>query len=307
MTSHDVVGFLRKVLHIRRIGHTGTLDPGACGVLPICVGKGTKLVPFLMDKDKRYVAEMTLGFSTDTGDSAGKTLAMKTDFQLSPKDLGTVLAQFLGESEQIPPMASAIKFQGKKLYEYARRGEEVPRKPRKITIYELHVNKVYQETENPDVLSFGTRLLLDVSCSKGTYIRSLLHDMGLALGTFAHVSFLARTQAGPFSISAGYTLEEIEEMTHSNDYSFLLPMDRALPHWPKVTVCLLAEKPFRHGNAVSVSQLLPLPPGLDLGSEVLVYNEPGELLALGRLVEGSCDTLCKPVRMVTETENPPFG
>lgn len=198
MTSFDVVGFLRGVLKTRKIGHTGTLDPAAVGVLPICVGNATKTIEYMTDTDKKYRAEMTLGIETDTQDATGKVLAVH-DAVVDRVQIEKVIQTFVGPISQIPPMYSAVKMQGKKLYELAREGITVAREPRNITIHSI---------DNIRHLEQG-RVMFDVACSKGTYIRTLCHDIGQALGCGAHMSFLVRLQAGSFLLDHALTLEEI--------------------------------------------------------------------------------------------------
>ena len=172
-TSHDVVAVLRRVLNIRKIGHTGTLDPDATGVLPVCVGKATKVCDIITDRDKTYEAKVLLGVTTDTLDTSGEILS-KNEVDVSEEDIKEALDCFRGEIEQIPPMYSAIKVDGKKLYEYARAGVEIERKSRKVTIYDIELLDV-------ELPYFSIR----VKCSKGTYIRTLCEDLGNALGTGA--------------------------------------------------------------------------------------------------------------------------
>ncbi len=298
LSSHQVVNVIRKLVSMKRVGHTGTLDPGAAGVLPICVGKGTRIVPFLIDQDKHYIAEMTLGLSTTTQDASGETIDLDTDLQITPEQLALTLHTFLGEVEQLPPMTSAIRIKGQRLYELARQGKEIQRDTRKITIKELHINKIWNE--QPD-LTFGSRVLLDIMCSKGTYIRTLCHDIGIALGTVAHMSFLCRIQSGIFKIEDSYTLEEIEEKVQNRDLSFVQPIESALPQWPKVIVSPLSEHRILHGNFILPQDLLDVPRQLVLGDQVLLFNVEGTLLALAELVMKE-QLICQPTRVLKEGE-----
>ncbi|AAM24612.1 MAG: tRNA pseudouridine synthase B [Caldanaerobacter subterraneus] len=201
MTSHDVVDFIRKIYGIKKVGHTGTLDPDAAGVLPVCMGRATKFTSYLMEHDKRYRFEITFGFSTDTLDKSGKIVESGPVPLFTLEKLQEVLSQFKGEIQQIPPIYSAKKVKGKKLYEYARKGEEVEIPPIKVTVYELELIK-YDAPHH---------LLLDVKCSKGTYVRALVRDICKKLEVPGHMSFLIRTEVGDFDIESSYTLEEIKE------------------------------------------------------------------------------------------------
>lgn len=198
MTSHDVVANVRRLTGIRQIGHTGTLDPFAEGVLPICIGKATRLIEYL-DDDKAYIATIQFGSNTDTYDIDGQ-VTETFDKKVTQKDIEASLENFCGEIEQLPPIYSAIKVNGKKLYEYARNGEQVEITPRKITIYELELIS-FNETEQSAQIK--------IKCSKGTYIRSLAFDIGKALKTGAHLSALIRTQAGKFNIENSITLQKL--------------------------------------------------------------------------------------------------
>ncbi len=177
MTSHDVVGRLRRLTRIKRIGHTGTLDPMAAGVLPVCIGKATKIIEYFEQDAKTYRCEMTLGASTDTEDAWG-TVLESSDYVPTEEELRATLLSFVGEIDQIPPMYSALKINGKKLYELAREGKIVEREARRRTIHEIII--IRMDLENKTVL--------DVKCSKGTYVRTLCHDVGLKLGCYGHMS-----------------------------------------------------------------------------------------------------------------------
>ena len=198
MTSFDVVGYLRSVLRMKKIGHTGTLDPAAAGVLPVCTGKATKAIEFLMNKDKVYRAELTLGIETDTQDGTGRVIRKK-EVSVSESRIEDALKSFVGSYNQIPPMYSALKVDGKKLYELARSGIEVERNAREVKVYFVNILDVK-----------SNRVIFDVGCSKGTYIRTLCSDIGEKLGCGGHMSFLVRTKSGVFNISDSLTLEEIK-------------------------------------------------------------------------------------------------
>ena len=198
MTSHDVIGFLRRALNTKKIGHGGTLDPDAAGVLPVFAGSATRLLEFAVEGRKEYIAEFALGAQTDTGDDSGEVVKTLPVPQLTQEQLLAVLAQFIGPQLQLPPMYSAIKINGKKLYQLARQGVEVERTARPIEVYKLELLH-YTET------SFTVR----VACSKGTYIRVLGEDLATALGTCGTMSFLLRTQVGAYTIDKAFTLQEI--------------------------------------------------------------------------------------------------
>lgn len=198
MTSHDVIGFLRRALNTKKIGHGGTLDPDAAGVLPVFAGSATRLLEFAVEGRKEYIAEFTLGAQTDTGDDSGEVVKTLSVPQFTQEQLLAVLARFIGPQLQLPPMYSAIKINGKKLYQLARQGVEVERTARPIEVYKLELLH-YTET------SFTVR----VACSKGTYIRVLGEDLATALGTCGTMSFLLRTQVGAYTIDKAFTLQEI--------------------------------------------------------------------------------------------------
>lgn len=200
MTSHDIVNFIRKKFNIKKVGHIGTLDPGAAGVLPICVGQATKLANFLINHTKKYRAEITFGFSTDTLDKSGAIVNTGKVRLLKNDEIETVLNMFKGHIKQVPPIYSAKKINGKKLYEYAREGKEIEIPPVNVDIYDIKIVSY----------KYPYKLLIDVECSKGTYIRSLIRDICLKLNTTGYMSMLIRTEVGPFNIKESITIEEIQ-------------------------------------------------------------------------------------------------
>ena len=214
-TSHDVVAKLRGILHMKKIGHTGTLDPDATGVLPVCLGKATKVCGLLTDKDKTYRAVVKLGVMTNTEDMTGEILA-KHPVLVTKEQIERAVSKFVGEIEQVPPMYSAIKINGKKLYELARQGKEVERKARKVTIYGIKVLSIdFSENE----------FTMEVSCSKGTYIRTLCKDIGEFLGCGAAMKTLVRTRVSEFFLEQALTLGQIEQAVKEGkiqDYLCLL-------------------------------------------------------------------------------------
>jgi tRNA pseudouridine55 synthase len=293
MSSHQVVSYFRRLLGIKKIGHGGTLDPGASGVLPILVGRATRLSNFLMDYDKTYVAELTLGLSTTTQDASGDTTSMHTDFSISPRDLADTLASFQGSIWQTPPMASAIRVGGKRLYELERQGISVPREPRQVQIYSINIMAIWHEQET---MGFGTRVLLRVVCSKGTYVRTLCHDIGERLGVGAHMSFLTRVSSGPFHSSSAYTLEEAAALAERGSYEFLLPMDSGLPGWVKVKVHPAVEERIKNGNYVLPEHLIDVPSTLTVGDDVALLDVEGSLLALAE-IKKTDQLICQPFRV----------
>ncbi len=274
MTSFDVVGYLRGVIKIKKIGHTGTLDPGAVGVLPICIGSATKAIEYMTDKDKVYRAEMTLGVSTDTQDSSGQVLEQK-EVNVTSEEVSRVVTQFIGKLQQIPPMYSAIKVEGKKLYELARSGITVERKPREIEVYSIDIIKnIDEKSEGPKTV------ILDVHCSKGTYIRTLCHDIGEQLGCGGHMSFLVRLKAGSFTIASALTLQEIA-LLHQEGclYENLLSPDQVFDNLAAVQLEEAEESRFLNGVYINLSQ-----GNHKEGDFVRVYDRMGKFLAVGEIV-----------------------
>ncbi|MDE6260195.1 MAG: tRNA pseudouridine(55) synthase TruB [Oscillospiraceae bacterium] len=266
-TSMDVCAKLRGMFHEKRVGHAGTLDPMATGVLPVFIGRATRAVEFAADSDKEYIAGLKLGVVTNTQDTTGEVLEEREAF-VTGSSLEAVLSRFTGAIEQVPPMYSAIKINGKKLYELARKGKEVERKPRPVTIHELEL------LGWPDA---GEDFQLRVRCSKGTYVRTLCHDIGQALGCGGCMSSLRRVKAVGFTLADSVALEAVQEAVDRGEgESLLLPVDTyfARGGWKAaVTVRPAAEKRLRNGSDVSA-------PGVD--TECRVYSESGEFLGLGR-------------------------
>lgn len=241
-TSHDVVAKLRGILHEKKIGHTGTLDPDAVGVLPVCVGKATKVCDILTDRDKTYTAVVCLGMTTDTLDMSGEVQQVR-EVRVSEEDIRKALGDFRGEITQIPPMYSAVKVNGKRLYELARKGQEVERRERRVTIHELILQSVNLE---------DNEFSLEVSCSKGTYIRSLCHDIGQKLGCGAVMKDLVRTRVGQFRIEEAKKLQEIEDFCRCQDPASLLqPIDSVFSEFPSGHVAEAAMKYLRNGNLLA--------------------------------------------------------
>ncbi|MEP6944532.1 MAG: tRNA pseudouridine(55) synthase TruB [Acidobacteriota bacterium] len=271
ITSHDVVARVRRILRTKRVGHTGTLDPFATGVMVILVGQATRLAQFL-DKDaKEYVAAVKLGFETDTGDRTGSPRSqVQRPKSVSVEDIQSVLPEFRGEIQQTPPMYSAKKIDGKKLYELARKGETVERKAVNVTIHELEVIDGVA-----DGLGNGTwDLRLKVACSAGTYIRTLAEDIARSAGAAAHLTELRRTRAGRFSIGQAVTLEQLDEMPDATEA--LVPMEEAVDHVPKFVVAADRVGKTRNGLSTRVFDA-----ALVDGQAVQMTDEDGTLLAIG--------------------------
>ena len=240
-TSHDVVAKLRGILRQKKIGHTGTLDPEAEGVLPVCLGKATKLCELLTDKTKTYEAVLRLGIVTDTQDMTGEVLE-EHPVDVADEEVERTILSFLGDQEQIPPMYSALKVNGRKLYELAREGKEVERKPRKVTFYEIKILEM-----NLPLVRFS------VTCSKGTYIRSLCRDIGVKAGCGGCMAGLIRTRVSSFRIEEGFTLSEVEEMRDRDTLSeHIIPVDKVFSHLPAVFVKEKGEKLLYNGNPIAV-------------------------------------------------------
>ena len=270
-TSHDVVGKLRGILHERRIGHSGTLDPMATGLLVVFAGRATRAVEFAEADSKEYIAGLRLGVSTDTQDTTGNVL--NTCETLPSKDELIAAANgFLGEISQIPPMYSAIKMNGKKLYELARRGEIVERSPRKVTISKL-------ELVGEDKCDY----ILDIHCSKGTYIRTLCSDIGDKLGCGGCMSSLRRVKAGVFSITQAHTMEQIQAAADLGGLDgIIIPVDTLFTDKPKLTVNEFEEKKLRNGNTIKTKSA---------DGTYRVYSESGEFLLLAEVKDNLLKTI----------------
>lgn len=228
-TSHDVVARLRGIVGQKKIGHTGTLDPDAEGVLPVCLGRATKVCDMLTDKDKTYEAVLLLGKTTDTQDITGTVLAERSVEGVAEENVLECIRSYIGEYDQTPPMYSALKVGGKKLYELAREGKTVERKSRKVTIYDIQVKEICIP-----------RIRMEVKCSKGTYIRTLCHDIGESLGVGGCMESLLRTRVGRFDLEDSLRLSEVEERTQSGRLSeILLPLDSVFSNLDQV---ILKEK-----------------------------------------------------------------
>lgn len=257
MTSHDVVAVLRRLTKIKQIGHTGTLDPFAEGVLPVCIGKATRLIEYLKD-DKEYLATVQFGASTNTFDVDGQVVST-SEKKVSHRDVENCLKSFEGEISQLPPIFSAIKVKGKKLYEYARKGEEVEIQPRKVFIEKIEQKSFDENLQQAEIL---------IKCSKGTYIRSITHDLGQKLGCGAHLVKLVRTQAGSFRVEKSVKLDEINV-----DENLINPID--VLDLPKIEVIEEDLSLIKNGMPIKLNQ------NVKIGNfVVLIYNNV-EICAVG--------------------------
>ncbi len=245
LSSNSALQKIKRLFNAKKAGHTGSLDPLASGLLPICLGEATKISGYLLNADKKYQAVCTLGVTTTTADSEGDILEQSEVPVLNSKLIEKVLNKFIGEIDQIPPMHSAIKQKGQPLYKLARQGIEVERAARRITIYSLVLSKIE-----------GDSLYLDVHCSKGTYIRTLSEDIGRELGCGAHLSGLRRTATGPFDLQQAHDFDSLEVLANDGMEQLdqlLLPMDRALEHIPAVNLTENSAYYIKQGQAVMVS------------------------------------------------------
>ncbi len=273
-TSHDVVLETRMILKERRIGHTGTLDPMAAGVLVLCIGKAAKLVQFLQNQDKEYEAEMTLGVRTDTLDSTGRIIS-RTECTAARNDVQQALTKFKGAVWQVPPMTSAIKKNGVPLYKLARQGRNVDRQSRIVQISRLELLDFWKD-EFPKA-----RIL--VECSKGTYVRSLVDDIGKSLGCGAHVSKLVRTRVGSLTLSGSVTLDRLKYLAENGRISeILIPMEQAVNFMPFVQIKKSAERSVKNGQPVTSSMVKGHSQVFKKEETLRIMDTEERLLAIGR-------------------------
>lgn len=286
MTSHDCVFKVRKHLKMKKVGHTGTLDPEVEGVLPLCLGKATKIVPFLTDTDKTYVTTLCLGVATDTEDQTGAILeTKKVEHALSIEEIQNVLDQFQGEGEQTVPLYSAVKVKGKKLYEYARENIEVERPRRKIQIHELRFIAT-----NYDRNTCQQEIVIEVSCSKGTYIRTLCKDIGEALGYPAHMKKLIRTKSGKFIIEDTIPLDAVLSMEQDKMKAYLQPMSAGVTHLDVLAVDDVTMQRVLYGQKLQL-------PDKELTTPYFRVEFQGRLLAIYEIHDNGEEI--KPVRVFT--------
>ncbi len=270
VTSNAALQVVKQLYKAHKAGHTGSLDPLATGLLPICFGSATKVSSFLLDADKEYLVTGQLGTSTDSGDADGLILIANKPVKLEQSHLNNVLARFEGEIQQIPPMYSALKHKGRRLYELAREGTEVPREPRTVTIQSLHLQKIQ-----------GSKLTLNVKCSKGTYIRTLIEDIAKELGTIGHVTQLRRLGVGLFNKTQMIAMGKIEAASADGMQaldSLLLPVDDALKDWPSIQLQEDLCKPFSQGQVIQVNSEWS-------ETQVRVYSHDDVFIGMGKTNE----------------------
>jgi tRNA pseudouridine55 synthase len=271
MTSHDVVNRLRRIYGTRRVGHAGTLDPIATGVLVVCIGQATRILEYVAATKKRYQAEVLFGVRTDTQDITGRVLTRPGALELRREQVEAALEAFRGKITQIPPMHSAIHHEGKRLYELARKGIEVQREPRQVEIHRLDLWDFIPGVEG--------RAVIDVECSTGTYIRTLSADIGDAVGTGGLMSALRRTHVGNFAIDDAFTLEQLTTRQESGELKTTIrPMAVALQGWPRVTLSGAETEAVRQGRQIALQ---------DRSNEerVLLLDAHGQIVALARIAQ----------------------
>jgi tRNA pseudouridine55 synthase len=279
VTSFDAVTLVRRRLGLKRVGHAGTLDPAATGVLPILLGEATKLMPYLADQDKEYLATLRLGVTTDTGDLGGQVLAEAPVPTLDRERLEVACRPFVGRITQLPPMYSAVHHEGRRLYELAREGIEVVREPREVVIYSIEVEEVA-----------GMRVRLRIVCGKGTYVRSLAADLGAALGCGGAVERLARTRVGPFTLADAVSWESLASEPSVALWARVRPAESALRDWPALRLEARAAGRFEHGQSVEI-----VPADTAPGALVRVHAADGRLLGVGEVGAGG---RTRPVRVL---------
>ncbi len=291
MTSHDCVFKLRKILRTKKVGHTGTLDPGVEGVLPICIGQATRIAEYLTDAGKTYEAIISIGRTTTTEDAEGETVEEDlTIKKFSREQLLEVLASLTGVIEQTPPMFSAVKVNGKRLYEYARKGESVERPTRQVTIYNLELLDELAHYEGQEI-TFPVR----IACSKGTYIRTLAVQIGEALGYPAHMKELVRTASGTFTQDNCFTLAQIAELMETEQVaSCILPVEYALADYPYIEITNANEKEIFNGQVLPADALLN-------SHDKIVYGINGKAVAVYQ-AHPTKDGLMKPHKMFPTIE-----
>jgi tRNA pseudouridine55 synthase len=269
-SSNHVLQQVKRLFDAKKAGHTGSLDPLATGVLPVCLGEATKVSSYLLDGDKRYHVTCQLGVTTDSGDSDGNVVAEMAIPAITEQSLLAVLPAFTGLQQQVPPMYSALKFQGQPLYKLARQGIEIERKSRTVTIYAI------------SLLSYTSdSFTLDVTCSKGTYIRTLVEDISHALNTGGHVIMLRRVSAAGYDITQSVSIEALEQIAQQGVAALdklLLPAEQALPHWPSVQASDEQVVALRHGQQIQVEQAFE-------SAQIRLFDQQDGFLGLGEMTE----------------------
>lgn len=279
-SSNQALQKIKLLYQAAKAGHTGTLDPLATGLLPLCFGEATKFAHFLTDADKVYIAIVKFGITTNTGDAEGQVLSVK-DVNISKMQLEQVCSQFLGVISQVPPMYSALKHEGKAMYEYARAGVEIERASRAVTIHNIEINAFDRDVAT-----------ITVKCSKGTYIRTLAEDIGAQIGCGAHLIGLRRTATANYHINQAITIEQFEAMSVAQRALLLRPADSAVEHLPEITLDIDSAFYLQQGQAILHSGNIP--EGL-----IRLYNEQGEFLGLG---EQQSDGKIAPKRLIVNKD-----
>jgi tRNA pseudouridine55 synthase len=269
-SSNHVLQQVKRLFDAKKAGHTGALDPLATGVLPICLGEATKVSSYLLDADKRYHVTCQLGAVTDSGDSDGQILSTSDIPDFSEQDITHLLPEFTGEQDQVPPMFSALKYQGQPLYKLARQGIEVERKSRRITIYDIKLLSITAES-----------FTLDVHCSKGTYIRTLVEDVSHKLGCGGHVTMLRRVSAAGYDLEQALTIEQLEQIAEQGTERLddeLLATENALPDWPSIYATDEMVEALRHGQTIKVNQPFE-------SEKVRLFDGNKQFIGLGEMTE----------------------
>ena len=292
-TSHDVVAIVRRTIHMKKVGHTGTLDPDAEGVLPVCVGKATKLSDVIMDGRKSYRAMLRLGVTTTTEDASGEVLETKA-VVFDEGKIRAAVAAFIGRLEQVPPMYSAVKVNGKKLYELAREGKEIARKARTIEVYDIRIRRFLP----PD------RVEMDIDCSKGTYIRTLCADIGKALGCGGHMAELLRTATGSFSLENAIKLDDLKALAEQERAEdALLTMQEALRDFPVIKIAEGSTKLLYNGGKIQEKYFTKQPKALQEDEIAAVYDFENHLVGLYTLKKEETNFYIKPCLLLNLTSN----
>ncbi len=279
-SSNHVLQQVKRLFDARKAGHTGSLDPLASGVLPICLGEATKLSGYLLDADKEYAVTCKLGITTDSGDADGEVIDERPVPEFDDADLQQILETFIGEQDQVPPMFSALKYQGQPLYKLARQGKEVERKARRISIYAIELLDCNQDS-----------FTLSVRCSKGTYIRTLVEDISHKLGTGGHVTMLRRTRVAGYALSDAVSLEQLTERREAGELEALDEQleaaENALPDWPMINLDEADSKTLSFGQAIQVEQDFKC-------ANVRLFDQHEKFMGLGEM---SPDGVVKPKRL----------
>jgi tRNA pseudouridine55 synthase len=297
LTSHQAVARIRRIFCQSEAGHSGTLDPGATGVLVVGLGQATRFFSFLDEKQKVYQAEIILGQVTDTQDAYGQILREHRNFNIGLDRLERAAAHFTGEQEQVPPMFSAVKVGGQKLYDLARQGLEIERQPRRITVFSW-------EILNPQsAYGFEDKIICGITCSRGTYIRTLIHDLGDFLGCGAHMGGLIRSASGDFNLETAVTLTQVEEYSRQGRLDELLvSINTALRHLPSIQIELVDVLKVRNGGKLSAQKYPATNDGDRIGILARVLDPLGQLIAVAELKAMDSHPYWQPVKVLAGPE-----